>query len=461
MTAVTEEHLGDAVSALRDQLQGSLALPGEPDYDRITPWNVAVPVRPAMAVFVASATDVCTVVRFAARHGLRVAVQATGHGALPGLGRGTILVHTGALSGCAVDVRNRVARVGAGVRWQQVFDAACPHGLAPLSGSAPGVGVVGFLTGGGIGPLVRTFGASSDYVRAFEIVIGTGEILRVTPEQYPDLYWGVRGSKSTLGIVTGVEIDLLPVAEFYGGAVYFDGADAAAVLREWARWSVGLPESVNTSIALQQLPPLPGVPPMLAGRLTVAVRYAALGDVGAAARLLAPIRAVATPVLDTVAVQPYAALGAVHADPVDPMPVHEGHALLRELPSEAVEALLAVAGPGSGSVQTIVELRLLGGALAREPRHASALCHRDAAYALATIGALVPPAAEQVPGHAERVVAALAPWGTGGQHPNFAPEAGPARLARCYDEDTLGWLDRVARQYDPARVLAFGQAARL
>lgn len=461
MTAVTEEHLGDAVSDLRARLEGVLALPGEPGYDRITPWNMTVPVRPRMVVFVASATDVSAVVRFAADHGLRVAVQCTGHGALPGVGADTILVHTGALSGCEVDVRNRMARVGAGARWQQVFDAVCPHGLAPLSGSAPGVGVAGFLTGAGIGPLVRTFGASSDYVRAFELVTGTGEILRVTPETYPDLYWGVRGSKSTLGIVTSVEIDLLPITEFYGGALYFNGADAEAVLHEWARWSAGLPETVNTSIALQQLPAVPGVPAVLAGRLTVAVRYCALGDPGEAARLLAPMRAVATPVLDTVAQQPFAALGAVHADPVDPMPVHEGHALLRALPAEAVDALLAVAGSESGSVQTVVELRLLGGALAREPRHASALRHRDAAYSMCLIGAPVGPVAEQVVAHSRAVVAAMAPWATGGQFPNFAPEAGAERLRRCYDEDTLHWLGQLANRYDPVGILAVGQVARL
>ena len=118
---------------------------------------------------------------------------------------------------------------------------------------------------------------------------------------------------------------------------------------------------------MQQLPPLPGVPEPLAGRMTVAVRYTAVGDFAEAERLLAPMRAVATPVMDSVGVLPYAAIGAVHADPVDPMPINEDHALLSELPAEAVDAMLALAGPGSGSPQVIAELRLLGGALAREP----------------------------------------------------------------------------------------------
>lgn len=186
-------------------------------------------------------------------------------------------------------------------------------------------------------------------MRAFDVVTGEGTLLRATAEENADLFWGLRGGKATLGIVIAVEIDLLPIAEFYGGAVYFDGADAAEVVHAWRRWCSGLPETVNTSIAIQQLPPLPGVPEPLAGRMTVAVRYTAVGDPASAEALLAPMRAAATPVLDTVGVLPYAAIGAVHADPVDPMPINEDQALLAELPVEAVDALLAMEGPGSGS----------------------------------------------------------------------------------------------------------------
>ena len=367
MATPTDLARGEALHGLRDHVATPVALPGEPGYERCTPWNVAAPVTPAAVVLATSAEDVAGTVRFAAAHGYTVTVQATGHGAV-GVGPDTILVQTSAKKHCAVDALNRTARVGAGARWQDVLDAATPHGLAPLCGSAPGVGVVGYLTGGGIGPLVRTVGLSSDHVRAFDVVTGEGTLLRATPEENADLFWGLRGGKATLGIVTKVDIDLLSISEFYGGAVYFDGADAAAVLHAWRGWCEGLPETVNTSIAVQQLPPLPGVPEPLAGRMTVAVRYTAVGDLVEAERLLAPMRAAATAVLDTVGVLPYAAIGAVHADPVDPMPINEDQALLSELPAEAVDALLALVGPGSGSPQVIVELRLLGGALAREPQ---------------------------------------------------------------------------------------------
>lgn len=459
LTDVAHEDLADPVAAIRDHVSAPVAMPGEAGYERCTPWNVAADVRPAAVVLATSTRHVAETVRFAAARGLRVTVQSTGHGAT-GVDAGTILIVTSGMSACSVDALNRTARVGAGVRWQQVLDAACPYGLAPVVGSAPGVGVVGFLTGGGIGPLVRTVGASSDYVRSFELVTGTGEVLRVTPEEHAELFWGLRGGKATLGIVTQVEFDLLSIPEFYGGAIYFDGAHAAVVLRVWTDWCGGLPETVNTSIALQQLPPLPGVPEPLAGRLTVAVRYAALGDAAEAERILAPMRAVAPTVMDTVGVLPYAAIGAVHADPVDPMPVHEDHTLLHSFDPAAAEALLAVAGPGSESVQVIVEVRHLGGALAREPQHRSALCHRDAAFALTTIGALVPPIAEVVPVHAAAVLGAMGRWSTGGQLPNFAPSMDAGRAARVYTEDARHWLAALAERYDPAGVFRTGQVVR-
>ena len=218
-----------AFDALSARVAGSVALPGDAAYTAAQPWDRAVDSRPAAVVFAESADDVVATVRFARARGLRVGVRSTGHGAVP-IGDDVVLIHTQRMTDCTIDVAGGWARVGAGVQWQQVLDAACPAGLAPLCGSAPAVGVVGYLTGGGIGPFARTYGISSDSVRAFEIVTGDGQLRRATPVENADLFWGVRGGKATLGIVTAVEFDLPRLARFYGGAMWFAGADAAAVL---------------------------------------------------------------------------------------------------------------------------------------------------------------------------------------------------------------------------------------
>lgn len=356
------------------------------------------------------------------------------------------------MTGRVVDPLGRTARVGAGVWWQTVLDAAAPYGLAPLCGSAPGVGVVGYLTGGGVGPLVRTVGLSSDHVRSFELVTGSGQVLRVTPEEHADLFWGLRGGKPVLGIVTAVEIDLLPIARVL---LWRNLLRRRRCFRRVPRVATldcrtaGLPEYANTSIAIQQLPPLPGIPEPLAGRMTVSLRYTALGDVAEAQRTLQPMRDVAPPLIDAVGVMPYAAIGAVHADPVGPMPTHEDHALLRELGVEACDEIFAACGPESGSPQTIVEVRLLGA----EPRHRSASAIAPPPTRCRSSEVLVPPSGDAVVGHAAAPVDALAGWSTGGQMANSAPSADPARSARCYDEDALYWLTALANRYEPASVM--------
>lgn len=454
-TGVPEQR--DDFSALRARVRGALHVPGDPEYDAlVSPWNLAVRVQPAAVLLPDDAEDVAGAVRAAGALGLRVGVQCTGHGAAVDHA-GTLLVRTTALDECTVHAEQRWARVGAGVKWKRVVDAAAPYGLAPLCGSTTDVGVVGYTTGGGIGPVARTHGVASDRVRAFEVVTGDGGLRRVTPHDEPDLFWGLRGSKGALGIVTAVEFDLLEQPEVYGGALYVDGADAGPVLRAWRDWSAGLPETATTSIALLQLPPLPAVPPSLAGRLTVAVRYAFTGTADEGERVLAPLRAVAEPVLDTVAVLPYAALDAVHADPIDPMPVVEDGALLRALPDEALDVLLAAAGPGTRSPQVLVEIRQLGGAIARAGTHASAFCHRNAAYTLLTAGV---PADPWVEAHGRLLIEAMAPWATGARLPNWTATGNPADFAQCYTPEVLKRLRRISRAYDPAGVLTASALVR-
>lgn len=452
--------LTDSFTDLARQLRGELALPGDDGYALARPWNVAVAQEPAAVVIADDAQDVVRTVRFAADNGLRVAVQRTGHGAVPGCDGDVLLVHTGRLDAIEIDAEAATARVGAGAIWQQVIDAGAAQGLAPLVGSAPGVGVAGFLTGGGIGPLTRSHGVSSDRVRAFDLVTGDGRLLHVTPEDHADLFWGLRGGKSTLGIVCAVELELLPVTHVHGGALVFAAEDAAAVLRFWASWSASLPEHANTSVAIQQLPAMPGVPEPLAGRLTVAVRFTSTEDAATCEALLAPLRALATPVLGAIGPLPFTAIGMVHADPVDPLPSTEQSALLTELPAAAIEALLRVAGPDARSPQIVVELRLLGGAYARPGRHRSAFCHRDAAYSLLVVGVLAPEIAAHVPEHQQQVIDAIGPWTHGGRLPNFSASSTPETIARCYDDDTRVWLAALAERHDPAGVLRIGQVVR-
>jgi FAD/FMN-containing dehydrogenase len=353
------------------------------------------------------------------------------------------------------------ARVGAGVKWLRVVEAAAPYGLAPLSGSVTDVGVVGYTTGGGVGPMTRTYGLAADKVRAFDVVTGDGVVRRVTPTEHPDLFWALRGGKGTAGIVTAVEFDLVHQPTFYGGSLWFDAADAPQVIAAWRTWADELPEAGTTSFGLFQLPPLPGVPPMLAGKRTLSIRFLWTGDAAEGERHLDRIRAVAPAVLDDCALKPYAAVDSVHTDPVDPTPAIDPAILLAEFPAEAADRLLEVAGHGSGSSLILLEVRALGGQYARAPQHPDAFDHRGARFSVLAVGlAATPDMAAQGMVDAERVFDALAPWDNGRVWPNFGPVHDEYSARRAYDEATRERLAAIVAAYDPDGVLNVGRWTR-
>ncbi|HET6392419.1 MAG TPA: FAD-binding oxidoreductase [Blastococcus sp.] len=445
---------------LRDELRAGLAgrvlLPGDPGAAVAAgSFNLAIAHAPEIVVVAAGPGDVATTVRIAAASGRRVAVQATGHGARAA-GPGTVLLLTGALDGVSIDPVARTATVGAGTRWQQVLDAAAPYGLAPLAGSAPGVGAVGYTLGGGLGPVARTFGFAADHVRALTVVTADGEPVDVSPESHPERFWALRGGGAAFGLVTSMTVGLFPVARLYAGGLWFSAEVARTVVRRWREWTAGLPDTVSTSVARLDLPPSPALPEPLRGRSVVHVRIACVTGADEGARLSAPMRAAATPLLDTLGELPYAALGAIHADPVEPMPVSERGLLLRELPVEAVEAFVDATAPGRSPIM-MAELRLMGGAVGRPPTVPSAVGGRSAAVHLHVLGVLAPPVAALVPEAIEGVLDQLRPWSAEASLVNFAGEPGAVadqRIAAGVGEVGCARLAALRSETDPAGVLA-------
>lgn len=446
------------IETLSRRVNGAVLQPGDPGYaGAVAGFNLAVRREPVVVVEAVNAHDVAVALRFAAEAELRVVVQATGHGSVP-VAEPFLLLRTSLLTTCEVNPAGW-ARVGAGVCWSTVMERAAEHGLAPLAGAAPHVGVVGYLTGGGYGPIARSHGLASDLVRSIDVVTGDGELHRSTPSEDPELFWGLRGGKGALGVITSIEIDLLPIQTIFGGSVHFSGEDAAPVLRTWRDWAEQLPAEGTTSIALKQLPDVPGVPHQLAGRLTVAVRFAWTGDPVEGERVFAPMRQAAPVILGDVDVMPYAALGSIHQDPTTPLPGMERNALFGSLPDAALEALLAATGPGSGSPHPMVELRQLGGAigLVGVP---SAVCHRDAAYSLFIASLDVPELGAGARDHLAQSLRSLSPWTMPGTLPNFQPLASASEVRDAYDRATLERLAGLVSRYDPMGVLVDGQRVR-
>jgi FAD/FMN-containing dehydrogenase len=421
-------------------------------------FNLSVRHHPDLVVPAACAADVAAAVRYASAAGIPVAVQGTGHGAVAPV-EGGILITTHRMQDLCVDPVSRVARVGAGVKWARVIEAAAPYGLAPLSGSSSDVGAVGYTLGGGLGPLGRRHGFSADHVRSIEIVTGDGRARTVTAEDDPDLFWGLRGGKGNFGIVTAMEVDLLPVSTLYAGGIFYPGEHAATVLHRWRTWVDTLPEAASSSVALVRLPDAPDVPPPLRGTLSVHLRFALSEDLHQGPGLLAPMRTVAPVIADMVREMPFAEMDSVHMDPPDPVPFWETGRLLRELPAEAVDALVATAGPGVDVPLILVELRHLGGALARPAAVPNAVAGRDAAFSVFVLGPMAPGLEAAVPAAAGAVVDALAPYETGSRLVNFlGSTTDPAAVAGAWSAEDAARLVALKRRYDPHHLFRFGHA---
>lgn len=446
-----------AFDTLAADLHGEVALPGSHQYRLARPWNLAVSTHPVAVVVAADVDDVQHAVRWAAAHDLRVAVHATGHGGVS-QGSDVLVIHTGGLQQCSIDVAQRTAHFGAGVLAEQLLDATHECGLAPVIGSTGTVGVAGYLSGGGIGPLVSTFGLSSDYIRALEVVTADGVLHHVTAEQNSDLYWAMRGGKGAVGIITSVWLELLDLTTVYGGTLHFAAFDAADVMNEWARWSAQLPDQATTSLALTNMPRDSSVPAPLNGRFVASVRFATPAGRDEAEVLLADMRRVAAPIVDTIGPMPYRELAGAYGNPPGPVPVHQDQRLLTALTPDTVRAILLAAGPDSGSPLTEVELRRLGGVFARQPKHSSAFSHRDSPYSLGVTRILADAASPTV-GWADRLLSAVDPWSHGATMANFVDTTDPTMIARAYDPATLDRLRQIAEKFDSTGV--FGAAGEL
>ena len=427
---------------LRSTLHGSVLFPGDPGFeDECKVYNPVVRHKPHAIVVPTCSADVAAAVGYAAFVGRPVAVQATGHGiGVPA--DGAVLINTRRLDSVTVDPRERTARIGGGVRWQAVVEAAGKHGLAPLCGSSLTVGAVGFTLGGGIGPLGRSYGFAADRVQELSLVTADAQIRRVTPRRHRDLFWGVRGGKSNFGAVTEMEIQLVPVSRLYGGVLLFAGQRAGEVLDAYSSWTKRLPGSMTTSLAFLRPP---------GGRMFVRVTVAYLGKAAEGDRLLDPLRELG-PDTDTVKSLPFTEVGTIYNDPpATPVPVFERSGLLRVLDHPAITKLVELAGPGAQLPPGMVELRHLGGALERRPAVGNAVGHRDARYLLFLAMPAPADQGDSVTRLQSGLMQAMRPHLTGGVLPNFmsSTDTTDDRVQAAYEPADLERLLALKREYDP------------
>jgi hypothetical protein len=444
------------------KIDGRVAVPADPDWDAARlAWNLTADQNPAAVAFVEGAEDVAKTVRFAAANDLRVAGQGTGHGAaaLAAL-EDTILIKTERMRGVEIDHEARSTRIEAGVLVEELGDAAQTHNLCSMPGSAPDVGVTGYTLGGGLSWLGRRYGFACNRVSAIELVTAAGEAKTVDAENDADLFWALRGGGGGYAIVTALHLDLVPVGELYAGALLFPAAVGADAVRGYRDWTQTVPDEVTSIVRFLRPPPVPDVPEALRNVPLLTIDAACIGSQEEGERLIAPLREIGEPIMDTFGQIPAAGLCRIHMDPEQPVPGLGHHGVVRELPDEAIDIFTGLAGPDSGSPLLLAELRHLGGALQRPADGGGALDKLDAEFLMFGIGMpMTPELGEAIVGHLDRLKEEMAPWASDGGYFNFAER--PCDVDSILPAETCVRLGEVKRRWDPEGMIVANHALSL
>jgi FAD/FMN-containing dehydrogenase len=448
------------VVAFPDTFRGEIVRPDDSGYEehrRI--WNGSIDRRPAVIARCAGVSDVIEAVRVARESGLDAAIRGGGH-SFPGHSTcdGGIVIDLGPMKGIRVDPEAHTARVQAGAVWGDLDRETQAFGLATTGGIVTHTGVAGLTLGGGIGWLHRKLGLTIDQLLSADVITASGEFVKASEAENPDLFWGLRGGGGNFGIVTEFEFRLHPVGPIvYAGPIFWRMEDAPSVLRFSRDWIADAPDELVTIVVQRRALPLPFVPEELHGRHVLAVTCCWAGSVEDGEAAIRPLKEFGSPVLDRCEPKPYLA----HQATFDPSFLHGWHYYFRACDVAALsdDVIDVVAEYGSQIVSPVTSIALwqLGGAVARVGESETAFNGRDAGFSFNINGN-----SETAEGfEAEREWArsywsALEPYHSS-VYVNFLMNEGEERVREAYGAQKYDRLKTLKKKYDPDNLLHLNQ----
>jgi FAD/FMN-containing dehydrogenase len=449
-----------AFGGLDESFGGQLVRPDDPSYDehrRV--WNGSIDRSPALVARCSGVADVIAAVKFAREAGLPVAVRSGGH-SFPGASvcDGGIVIDLSLMKGIRVDPEARTARAQAGVLWGELDRETQAFGLATTGGIVTHTGVAGLTLGGGIGWLQRKHGLTIDQLLSVDLITAEGEFARATETENPDLFWGVRGGGGNFGIVTEFEFRLHPLGPMVmAGPVFWPMEESPRVLRFYRDWIAEAPDELMTILVHRKAPPLPFVPKELHGELVVSVVSCFAGPVEEGEKVVRPLKAFGSPVLDACQPKPYVA----HQAMFDPAFPHGRWYYMRacdvaELSDDVID-LTVDHSMRIRSPLTAFPIWQMGGAVGRVGDDETAFGGRGAGHTFN-----ITSSTEAAEGFDEEREWARAFWSALEPHHtsvyvNFLMDEGEERVREAYGTEKYDRLKQLKRRYDPDNFFRLNQ----
>jgi FAD/FMN-containing dehydrogenase len=430
-------------------------IPGDDEFDAARRlWNGLHDPHPAAIVRCSTTSETVAALAWARANSLPIAVRGGGH-SFPGYGSvdDGVVLDLSPLAQVEVDTERRVARVGGGATWAQVDAATAAAGLAVPGGLVSSTGVGGLTLGGGIGWLSRAWGLACDQIVAAEMVLADGSVRHVDQTSEPELLWAIRGGGGNFGVVTRFDFqlhELPPGGDVLGGMVLYDASAADELLREYARISASMPESLSTLIAFINVPPLPFLPEALHFAPAVAIALCDLGEPGAAEARSLPLRRLATPLADLVQRLPYVGQQQLF-DAGAPAGLRQ-YGLGANLGGLSDEAIAALCRQAAARPTPLCQMHLhqLGGAVARVAEDETAYAGRDAAWVLNIIATWNDPNEdERARSWARETRQQIRAHAAPRTYLNFLGESGSEEVQQAYGAAKHRRLRQLKRRFDP------------
>jgi FAD/FMN-containing dehydrogenase len=438
--------MSSMVEVLRSEFGGDIVVPSGAEYEAASRAVLAFG-SPEYVLRAESVGDVQAGVRFAAGAGLVLSVRGGGHGfAGFGTNDGGVVIDLSRLAEVeVVEEERHLVRIGGGANWGQVAGALAPYGLAISSGDTKSVGVGGLTLTGGIGWKVRKYGLALDSLVGVEVVTASGEVVRASAEENPELFWAIRGGGGNFGIVTAFEFVAHRTTDVFFGKIAFPAAEVSTVLQGWAEYVRTAPEEL-TSIATFANP-FAGGP---AAPIEIHVAFDG-DDAQVAAQVIDPIRRLGTVIEDDVALKPYA---DILEDGLVPPPGIQFVTRSAFVEKESVaEVLRILAEVGAAEGSPAISVRSVGGAVSRVSDDATAYAHRQAELMFVTATGGPKPVVEAARPGLEAIWGRLTPH-ISGAYANFLASATEEDVAAVYPAETYKRLAAIKQQYDPSNLFA-------
>jgi FAD/FMN-containing dehydrogenase len=465
-TTITEVSRGRTEPALRiDGFAGRLIGADHVDYDVArSVWNAAIDRRPRLIARCVGTADVVAAVRFARDHDLEIAIRGGGHNvAGTAVCDGGIVIDLSAMRAVRVDTINRGAWVQGGALWGDVDREAQAHALATTGGIVSHTGVAGLTLGGGVGWLMRKHGLTVDNLLAVDLVTAEGELLRASEDEHPDLFWALRGGGGNFGVVSSFEFRLHPVGPtLLAGPILWKAADTVEVLRFYRDFLRDAPEELGTVVRFGAAPPLPQIPADLHWRPVVMVGTCHAGPIEDGERLLRPLRAYRSPLLDLVGPAPYVDIqSALDSTVPHGWNYYWKSTHLPELDDELI-GVIAEHAFSCSSPRSYAAMFHLAGAVSRAAEGATAFGNRQAAHAITLDGVWRPGEefGDRDSAWTRRFFAALQRFRRGVYVNFLGGDEDPGRVREAYGDAAYSRLVNVKSTYDPNNIFHHNQNIR-